>query len=331
MYERLGAALTNARFFPPATAEQIARVEKALEFQFPDWLRELYLRTNGISGDHAVYLYALEKNDDFPESLLSWNRFNRDLWQENIEATKQNQPQIDWDALDPQNLLIVGSDNGLDWAIQREGRRITLFDVRNPDDRQPVGGDLVEACVEHERRERETHEALFRGREIYRPKYQSRSEKRDIDLLFEVILALHAPPDCDPHDYRSSWYFDRAISQRPGESGQLFIITIESDQIRIATRDGNLPFAMRLTAWPMEQELSCTVRVLKDALMHILAAKDAISLPWASANERPRPDESELRRIWRTIGPPDPQLLDMAELLFRRDDRRRTDENRLGG
>jgi hypothetical protein len=71
MYDRLRASLPNAKFSPPATPEQIARVEKGLEVQFPDWLRELYLHCNGIRGTYAIYLYALERNDDFLKVSLT--------------------------------------------------------------------------------------------------------------------------------------------------------------------------------------------------------------------------------------------------------------------
>ena len=331
MYDRLRAALPNAKFFPPATTEQIARVEKGLQIRFPDWLRELYLHCNGIRGTYAIYLYALERNDDFSESLLNWNLFHRDLWQENLDDAKQNRPEIDWDGLDPRNLLIIGSDNGLDWAIKLTGETsIVNFDVRNPDDREIVAKDLVEACVANERQEEETHEDLFRGREQYCRVSKPWAEMRDIDRLFELILTIYTPSGYNPGDIRLSWYFDRAISQRAGETGELFIIKTGSDEIRIATRDGNFPFVMRLSAWPMEQELICSVHDLKDALMRVLAAHDAISLPWKDANERPRPDEAELHRIWRSAGREDAELFEIAEVLCRRDDKRRVEDNRLG-
>ena len=335
IYDRLRAALPAARFQPPATRAQIAGVEQALTVRFPDWLRDLYLHCDGIrpADSRGPFLYALERNDEFPETLLSWNQFHRSEWLNNLPDCKRFRPEIDWDKLGPQHLLIIGTDESVEWAIQPEsGMQIICYDVRNPECLEVVGADLVQACLQRERFLHEIDEELFRGRELYRGEHDTSPASSDIDRLFDIIVALHKPHDTQLGIHvRTGWDLFRAISKRPGESGELFILPIGVNaEVRIATRGGNLPFAMRLTAWPFERDFQCVVAPLKDALMNILAATDAIRLPWVDG-QRPRPDESTLRQIWRdVIGLSQPELIDMAEVLFARDDRRRVEDNESG-
>jgi hypothetical protein len=68
---------------------------------------ELYSRCNGIvaAEGRGIVLYALDRNDDFPESLLSSNQFHRQQWLLHLPDCKRFRPEIDWDRLDLRRLL----------------------------------------------------------------------------------------------------------------------------------------------------------------------------------------------------------------------------------
>lgn len=333
IYQRLREALPAAKFFSPAMPEQIARVEGTLCVRFPDWLRDLYLRSNGIlpADSSGAYLYPLERNDDCCESILSWNQFLRSQWVENLPEYARYQPEVEWSKLDPQRLLIIGSDGGVDWAIHPEGgMEIVCYDVRNPECRNVIAQDLIDACVEQEEFSYEIGEDLFRGRELYRGDNPTSPAATDIDRLFDIIVALHKAYNTPPGIHvGTGWWLHRAISQRPGELGELFIIPRGSDdEIRIFTLDGNLPFVMRLTARPFAEDFCCVVGSLKGALINILSVTDTISIPWVDG-KRPSPDEAKIREAWQEkFTQPRSDMVRMADVLIARDNRRRVEENR---
>ena len=327
--------MPTARFFTPASDARIAGAEAELGHRFPSWLRQLYRTSDGIlSADGGgPYLYSLKKSDSFPYDLVAWNQFHRDLWLSNLDDCKRSRPEIDWDRLDPHQLLIIGSDDGTEWAVRLDGdAEILDYDVRNPADREVVGADLIEACVRRERRKHEVVENLWRGRAPYRDQSDTSPPTCDVDQLFDAFIALHRPADFPPGARIGlGGSLDRATSQRPGEAGKLFIFSLGlEDEIRIATADGNLPFIMRLNAWPFGRTFSVTVHTLGDAMWRILATIPALQLPWVDV-QRPCPDESALARIWQEgPGVPLPDLTAMADALCVRDDRRRVEPNDLG-
>lgn len=336
LYKRLTARLPAAKFYPPAAREQIARIERALGTRFPKWLRDLYLCCNGIRPADMCgpYLYALERRDDFRESLLSWNQFHRRLWLDNIAAYKRNRPEIEWDLYDPGKLLIIGTDEDEEWAIRTDaGMEIIRYDVRNPECPEIIGADLLEACLNREDRLNDVNEDLFRGRELYRNETGERPAACDVERLFDTIVHIHRWRDPTPGvKVSTGWALFRAISQREGEAGQLFILRIGIDeQVRIVTRDGNVPFSMHLRAWPGKEDLRCIVTCLAEALSRILTATEAVRLPWLDG-KRPCPDELLLRQVWRNaVNGRHAELSRMAEILCARDDRRRSEKNELGG
>lgn len=181
------------------------------------------------------------------------------------------------------------------------------------------------------RRVQELDERLFRGREAYRGDTSTSPAISDVERLYDIIVELHKPRNVTPGvRFGTGWWLQRATSKRPGEAGELFIVPLGvDDEVRIASRDGNLPFIMRLKARPFEHEFSCIVWCMKDALMHILAATDAVRLPYVDGH-RPRPDEARLRGIWRDVGVKDSALDQLASVLFARDDRRRLEDNPSG-
>jgi hypothetical protein len=227
--------------------------------------------------------------------------------------------------------LIIGSDNGLDWAIELTGSTsIFNFDVRNPDDREIVGKDLVEACVANERQEVEVHEDLFRGREQYRSELTTATPQTDVEHLYDIIVAVHSEPGEQRRPgYSTGWNLFRAISKRPREKGELFIIP-HAAEFRIARRDGNIPFAMRLSHRELSEEFTCLVWSVKDALLHVLLATDDVR----KFNRSKRQDRDllgrKLRRIWKSVGRADSELFEIADILYRRDDLRRVEKNDLG-
>lgn len=327
IFQRLKAALPKASFQPPASKKQIERVEKALNVSFPEWLRELYLCCNGIENGGYVYLYALQKSDAFSQSLLSWNQFLRSEWRDNLTQLKEFRPEVNWDDTDPHRLIIIGGIEMLNWAIDPlSGPEILNYDVRNEGPCEAIAKDFVEACLNQERQDRDAIERLFRGREKYRDASKSPPASKDIDRIIDAFLAIQEP--------RNVFSFQRRIRNRPDEVGDLYALNLGIDnELRMVSRNGNFPFAFRLRAWPYENEFECVVRNMPDAIRIMLNAEAALSLHWTDANQRPKPDEAELRRIFRARGDWEsiPRLKRVADELFARDDKRHLEKNAWGG
>jgi len=91
---RISAVMRVERFFPPADPADLEQAERQLGVQFPDWLRRIYVATDGFVGPTGVrYLYRLRE----PNGLLDFNPFLRQEWE-----------QADW-----LRRAIVFGDNGL--------------------------------------------------------------------------------------------------------------------------------------------------------------------------------------------------------------------------
>ena len=252
LFERIRAAVPGAIFYPGATEEQIGRVEGALGVRFPGWLRELYLCCNGIQEGkfRDPYLYALEKNDDFQESLLSWNEFIRGSWQENAPHYKQNFPETDWDFYDPRHLLLIGGSNGDDWGVdlRTNSAAIVRFDVRNPDSREVIAKDLVQMFLKDRLFGEKIHREIYCGRAPYRREAHPLPATSDVDFILDMLIEICRGSRSSSLKLREAgspgWRLYRGISQREAEGGMLFLFE-GGPEVQVATVDGNLPFVMR--------------------------------------------------------------------------------------
>lgn len=330
-YQRLRDALPSATFYPPATPAEIQKVERALKTKLPDWLRELYLDCNGIHNLHGdPYLYSLDVNPRFSDSLLSWNEFWRAEWAGDVAAKMANRPEVDWQGHDPHKLIFIGRVHTTDWAIRpRSGPEI--IEHVSPDGPgnwwNVIAQDLIEACVENDAAEAELENELFSGRAHYKVPSDA---ARDIDRVFNEMLSrwrakLGISTGQVGKSLRLPWHIDRATTRSSGDLGELFIIT-SSGEVRLASRDGYLPFVMRLKIWTREDELSCVTWTVDETVTRILVAQRELNPRWVDQNVRPRPDEPKLRALWRSSAKQDPELSRLAEVLFARDDaRKRTD------
>jgi hypothetical protein len=335
LFERLREALPDARFGPPAELSVIERVETELGMRFPRWLRELYLHCDGIQGGRSgpPYLYPLEPRADFGESVLGWNKFQRELWNQLLPEFIANRPDVDLEKAGPERLLFIGSDRDLDWAIEPESGEKTIlgYDVRSAEVCESVADDLVEACVRRERERHELNEDLFRGRRQCRSEAAPTPPANDVERLYDIIVELHRPRQGPASDtVRTGWYLDRITSQRPGELGELHVFDFGSlGEIRIASRDGNAPLLLRLRSPLLDGERSMIAWDIKTALMCILRTKDALNRPYVDDCPQ-KPNEAEMNRIWRSRTAGDAELERMADVLCARDDARRHEENELG-
>jgi len=323
IFERLRAAIPTATFHPPASEAQIVRVERLLGSPFPDWLRELYLRCNGISGAAFgdPYLYPLETGNE--HSLLGQNEYFRSEWDDKLDWYKEVDPTADWENRDIRDLLIIGRCHTINWAIEvAGGRQIIRYSLHGPGRREVLAEDLVEMCEKTEAEQREIHEKHYRGRQPYRREAELAPPRRDIDRIMDR-LNFDATEIPRKHGIRVSppWRVDRAISQRPGETGELYILHGGGMSIRLISRDGNFPFVMKIK-W-RKAEPSCTVNKLSQVLARIEGAQEEVR-----SNQRRL---GVVLRIWNQDAAPfDDELFDMSEILCGRDDRRMEEDNALG-
>jgi len=337
MFEQLRQALPGAIFHPPATSQQIDRVEEALNTRLPAWLRELYLHTNGIKSvqHHDPYLFSLEDNDDFPRSLLSWNRFLRNQWKQSESERKADFPEVDWDKLDVHRLLIIGGVNGRYWAIDPAGGpEIINHEASDVEDRTILASDLVSMCVDNEEMDQQIRSELFRGRKPIRRYEDAMPPSSDIELLLDTLVDLYRGTKGTSVRLRNlsspGWSLYQGISQRPGEEGMLFILQRGSFEIQVATRDGNLFFVLRSKVWFQEEPLRCLVKDLPETLLCILYLFDMESFRTGDPSLR-KDIATQTFRVWRhRYGPLEEKLEQMAEVLFHRDDYRMQEENRMG-
>ena len=88
LHQRLRELLPSCTFRPPATEDQVRRVERELGVTLPEEIRRLYLRYNGFHGGGSLQLLPLIGPPRKPgeESVLSWNQFRRGPgWEEGDE------------------------------------------------------------------------------------------------------------------------------------------------------------------------------------------------------------------------------------------------------
>ena len=333
--ERIRAAAADVRFSAPATDAQIAAAELALGLRLPAWLHELYRTTDGIrpaGEDHFPYLYPLQGDGPYPSGLVEWNQFVRDEWRTNLPDYEAFRPDVDWAALDPDQLLVIGCDVAITWAVRLDGGTTVLhYSVGSDQPPEAIAADLAAACDQAARAHHELDENLFRGREVYRDQSDAAPTACDVDQLLITWVSLHRPADIPDARIGTGGTLMRATSQRAGEVGALFVFPLAGDdEVRIATADGNLPFVMCLTAHPFGPAFACAVCTVDDAVDRIRRTVVALQVAW-TAGERPGPSRTALDAIWQDgPGPVDGDLRRAAGVLFNRDDQRRSEENRLG-
>jgi hypothetical protein len=340
LFHRLRQALPNAVFGPPASEEQIARVEAALGTPFPGWLHELYGCCNGVrtaDGDH--YLLVLETSDGSQLSLREWNKVIRELWDSMVSDWKAHEPDADWDALNVRHILLIGYIRGYEWAIDPKGdAHIISFSMHNPDYREIIAADLAVVCEKNEQHLAAIHDELFRGRQPRHREGNPAPPSCDVELIQDMLLALHGA--CVPSLQRPSIpgrrsaapSLNQGISQRPGEDGMLFVFANPWVEIQVASRDGNLPYVLKakVLAAP-DLRLRCLVRDLPEAflcMLSLITHLDAFRTREAGEFEA---RAKVVQKIWQgPFGVDDSELQHMADMLFARDDRRMQEENRLG-
>jgi hypothetical protein len=334
LYERLRTLLPNALFAPPWTSAQIAHAEKELNIRFPAWLRDLYLHCGGIQPRENDPAYLLWYKGE--GGLIKMNKFMRGLWDEHTVSDRKSSPEVDWDAIDIRKFLIIATDGVVDQAIRLsdEDTRIYNHDVRNPHDRSVLASDLFEFCAEQEAQDAEIRNELFRGREPYRRDPDSPT-LCDVDRLMDRLqYDEFAEPNAFGIKIRPTWTVDRAISQRPGEHGQLHIFGGDGIEFRLVSRDGKLPFIVKLTH--LKAQPTCTVASIDQMVDRVDRMSEERNRLYreftpGAQKELPTIELSTALAIWTANAAPfDEELNHMAEILCRRDDRRLQEDNRLG-
>lgn len=121
----------NARFFPPATEEMIAKVESALDVTLPKQLREFYLQCDGFREDrgNAKYLLSLLE-EDYIGSLIATTRF---FWQELAVP-------------DLRRFVFFGSSSGDEcWGITwQEPHEVVAYHHHMGEEYEIVGPDILQ-------------------------------------------------------------------------------------------------------------------------------------------------------------------------------------------
>jgi hypothetical protein len=75
--EQISAVMRVDQYFPPADPSDVERVGRELGVQFPDWLRRIYLASDGFIGPTGVrYLYRLRERN----GVLDFTTFLRQEW-----------------------------------------------------------------------------------------------------------------------------------------------------------------------------------------------------------------------------------------------------------
>jgi hypothetical protein len=339
LYERLRLALPDAEFGPPATEQQIAQAERALQTTFPDWLRQLYLKCNGISGHefNDPYLYPLETpGHDDTYTLVGWNQFLRGTCDQLRETYESDGDLPLWEKTHAKNYLIIGYENGTNWAIDiKTGRpQIIWYDERNPGDYSVLGEDLADVCAKNEAKNREIHNQLYRGRQAIRRDDATTPPTCDvehiIDLLIDLARGSRSIPISIRESGRPNLNFYQRLKATPEEPGALFILEANHLLLSIATRDGNVPFVLRAKLDWTQEPLHCLVHDLPDALLRIMLVVELARDRNATDNQRTRRIDASRTVFELNHGPPDPDFERLADYLFARDDRRLEEANQLG-
>jgi hypothetical protein len=252
LHQRLREALPNCTFRPPATEEQLRRVERELGVTFPQDIRRLYLHYDGFHcGSEArvelLPLIGSEPRKLGEESVLSWNHFKKGPgWEPGYEP--------------PAHVLELGFLNDDEYfGIDLRSGEVVLV-LRRGNEVEPAGRDLCKLLVEEYEEQRRFHEELekhvYRGRVPYFPVKPGDGPQRDIDRLILSYVAA-----------RPTAFFLRQLSDDPGDLGGTWVLSVGFDpgweQIRVKSPTGDCPFIVEsdvsgtaTTATTVEQAVS---------------------------------------------------------------------------
>jgi hypothetical protein len=77
LLDRISTVMRVDQHFPPADPAEVDQVERELGVPFPDWLRRIYLASDGFVGPSGVrYLYRLKERN----GVSDFNLFLRQEW-----------------------------------------------------------------------------------------------------------------------------------------------------------------------------------------------------------------------------------------------------------
>ena len=221
-----------------------------------------------------------------------------------------------------------------EWGVDlAEGRQIIAFDIRDFERQVVVGKDLLEVYRKEAARVHEVEEQLFDGnRSAYRT--SDRSIKRDIDKILDVIIEETTVPLVFGTREGTPWHLYRAISQREGELGELYILPLGGDdEVQFASH-WQLPTHRATESVVPPQNLTCEANTRHEATAVSLALtfgsyRNLISL--ISWQHSACSVSGTIEQLWKPasrLG--ENGLQQIAETLFKRDDDRRNENNKLG-
>jgi cell wall assembly regulator SMI1 len=338
LFARIREALPDAVFYPPATEQEITRVESSLGHRLPEWLRDLYRCTNGIhsSGWNDPILLSLEENEHFSHSLKSWNQSARFDWNQATKDDDNVNPAVD-DGWGPNHILIIGYTNGTNWATDlTESMQIIHYEFSSPSTDCVVAQDLAQCYLEHRLQIEEIHRQLYCGRAAHRRTLELPPPQKDVEFVLDMLNESEKGTISWSAKMRNAasprWSLWRGISQQPQDKGLLFIFQRGSCDIQVATRDGDLPFVIRGKAPFLDHPLRCLVRDIPETLLCFLYLPDRQYY----GEHKSSAERDELNRFSKTIWkyrnvPQDAELDAIADTLFLRDDHRLEDNAPLGG
>jgi hypothetical protein len=256
LHQRLREALPHCTFRPPATKDQLRRVERELGITLLEDIRRLYLHYDGFhcGGEARVELLPLigpEPRKAGEESVLSWNQFRRGPgWEKGYEPPEH---VLELGFLNDDEYIGIDLRNGMVMVVFRRGNEV-----------EPAGRDLCEVLVEEYEDQRRFHEELqdrvWKGRVLYNPVKPAEGPQRDIDRI--VLRYLEARPAA---------YFLRQLTEDAAEPGGNWILSVGFDpgweEIRLKSPTGNCPFIVESDV----SETNTTATTVEQAVSTILA------------------------------------------------------------
>ena len=138
LHQRLRESLPSCTFRPPATEDQVRRIERELGVILPQEIRRLYLHYDGFYGGWSLNLLPLigpELRKPGEESVLSWNQFRRGPgWEEGYEPPAH---VLELGFLNDDEYVGINLRTGETVIVQRRGNEV-----------EPAGRDLCDVSVD---------------------------------------------------------------------------------------------------------------------------------------------------------------------------------------
>lgn len=146
LHQRLRESLPSCTFRPPATEDQVRRIERELGLILPQEIRRLYLHYDGFHCGRSLKLLPLigpAPRKPGEESVLSWNQFRRGPgWEEGYEP--------------PAHVLELGFLNDDEYVGIDLGTGETVIVQRRGNEVEAAGRDLCDVLVaEYEDQQRD--------------------------------------------------------------------------------------------------------------------------------------------------------------------------------